>query len=292
VLELQLDLPHGAGRREGLEVALRVAIRSGRLSAGSAMPSSRVLSEDLNVSRSTVVGAYEQLTAEGYLVSEHGRGTTVAALTPLAPDAVEPDLFGPTPTWDFRPGEPDVSSFPRREWLRSLRRVVLEAPDEMLAYPDPRGRRELRETLASYLARTRSVVTDHTGVFVTGGFASGVGFLADAFRQMGIERIAVEEAMVPFHRAALRIAGLQVETVAVDQAGLDVAALSRTAAQAVLVTPAHQYPFGVTMTPERRADLIIWATANNAWIVEDDYDGEFRYDRRPIGALQGLDPVH
>ena len=290
MLELHLDLPAGPGRRAAIETALRDAIRTGRLAAGTRLPSSRVLASDIGVSRSTIVGAYEQLAAEGFIASRHGQGTIVADVPTGTAGVDDEDLMGPTPTWDFRPGEPDPTSFPRREWMQSLRRIVGDPSGDAMSYPDPRGRIELRHSLAGHLARTRSVVTDAGSVFVYGGFAAGLGFLADAFRQAGITRIGVEEAMLPMHRMVLRIAGLEVESVRVDDEGIVVDELAATGVRAVLVTPGNHYPYGVTMSPDRRAQLVSWADLAEAWIVEDDYDGEFRYDRRPIGALQALAP--
>ena len=290
MLELHLELPPGPGRRAAIETALRDAIRTGRLAAGVRLPSTRVLAEDLGVSRSTIVSAYEQLSAEGFVASHHGQGTVVADVPTGAAGIDDEDLMGPTLSWDFRPGEPDPTSFPRREWMQSLRRVVGDPSGDAMSYPDPRGRIELRHTLAGHLARTRSVVTDAGSVFVYGGFAAGLGFLADAFRRSGITRIAVEEAMLPMHRMVLRVAGLDVDTIRVDDEGIVVEDLAATGARAVLVTPGNQYPYGITMSPDRRAQLVSWADLAEAWIIEDDYDGEFRYDRRPIGALQALAP--
>lgn len=292
VLELQLDLDNVAvrGRRAAIEAALRDAIRSGRLLAGSPLPSSRGLADDLGVSRSTIVAAYEQLTIEGFLVSRHGQGTRVAAANVVAEPADDTPILGPAPRWDLRPGEPDNSAFPRREWMRSLRRVLSEAPDAALSYPDPRGVPELRRTLAYHVTRTRSVVASPAAVFVTGGFAAALGFIADALRNQGHERVAVEAGMLPFHRATLRAAGLETDTISVDRHGIDVAELAATKARAVVVTPANQSTFGVTLTPERRTALVAWAEAVGGWIIEDDFDGEFRYDRRPIAAVQALAP--
>lgn len=290
MLELHLELPSGPGRRAAIETALRDSIRTGRLATGTRLPSSRVLAHDLGVSRSTIVSAYEQLNAEGFLASRHGQGTIVADVPTGAAPADDEDLLGPTPTWDFRPGEPDPTSFPRREWLQSLRRVVSDPSGDAMGYPDPRGRIELRHTLAGHLARTRSVVTDAGSMFVYGGVAAGLGFIAEAFRRAGITHIAVEEAMLPMHRVVLRVAGLEVQTIRVDDEGIVVEDLVASNAQAVLVTPGNHYPYGVTMSPDRRAQLVSWADLADAWIIEDDYDGEFRYDRRPIGALQALAP--
>lgn len=290
MVDLQLDIDPGVGRRTALEAALRAAIRSGRLAGGTAVPSSRALATDLGVSRSTVVAAYEQLAAEGYLRAEHGSATRVAFL-PSAPSAVEEtDLFGPAPLHDFRPGEPDGSSFPRTRWLRSVRRVLADAPDPALGYPDPRGLPELRSMLADHLRRTRTVDADHSSVRVLSGYGAALGFLADTFRRRGIERVAVEDPMLPLHTHVLRTAGLTTVPVGIDEEGIDIERLRAADVGAVVVTPAHQYPTAVTMSPARRTELVDWASHRGVWIVEDDYDGEYRYDRRPIGSLQGLAP--
>lgn len=290
MLDLQLDVRPGAGRRAALEASLRAAVRSGRLAGGSALPSSRSLAADLGVSRSTVVAAYEQLAAEGYLHPVPGSATRVASLRPIPSSGGEDDLFGPVPAHDFRPGEPDGSSFPRARWLRSVRRVLNAAPDPALGYPDPRGVPELRATLADYLRRTRTVDADQASIRVLGGYGSALGFLADTFRRRGIERIAVEDPMLPLHLHVLRTCGLTTVPIPIDDDGIDMAQLRDANVGAVVVTPAHQYPTTVTMSAARRNELIDWATDNDVWIIEDDYDGEYRYDRRPIGSLQGLSP--
>ncbi|MFK8022545.1 MAG: PLP-dependent aminotransferase family protein [Ilumatobacter sp.] len=289
-LDLQLQLPAGTGRRVALESTLREAIRSGRLDADSSLPSSRSLAADLGVSRSTVVAAYEQLTAEGYLESAHGSGTRVAASRRRAPAALDVDLFGPAPAHDFRPGEPDASSFPRARWLRSVRRVLDGAPDAALGYPDPRGIAELRETIAGYIRRTRTVDTDRAGVRITGGYGAGLGLLAETFRRRGMTRIGVEDPTLPIYTQLLRSVGLRTVPIQVGDEGIDLDQLAEADVGAVVVTPAHQFPTGVTMSPTRRSELVEWARRADTWIVEDDYDGEYRHDRRPIGALQGLAP--
>jgi len=295
-LDLHLDLHRdprltGApGRRQQLEAELRRAIRSGRLSPGSALPSTRALAADLDLARSTVVAAYEQLCAEGYLRAEHGSGTRVADVHIARDDTDEVDLFGPTPTYDFRPGEPDASAFPRQAWMRSTRRVLTGAPDATFGYPDPRGVPDLRRELATYLSRTRSVETSTASVRIVGGYVAGLGFIGDALRRGAGPRVAVENPALPFHVDVLRLSGLTTVPIPVDAEGIDVDALDDADVGAVVVTPAHQYPTGATMSPARRTGLIAWARRRHAWIVEDDYDGEFRYDRRPIGALQGLAP--
>lgn len=290
LLDLHIDAVGGTVRRSDLESALRSAIRSGRLGSGSAVPSTRALASDLDISRSTVVGAYEQLVAEGYLTAEQGSRTRVAHVRPEPLDEIEVDLLGPTPEHDFRPGEPDPSSFPRARWLRSVRRVVRDSPDGAFGYPDPRGVPELRSQLAEQLARTRSVVASTSGVRIIGGISAALSFLGETLRHRGVTRIAVEDPTLPFHVALLRLAGLDVASIPLDANGIDIERLKAAAVGAVVVTPAHQYPTGVTMSAERRSELIAWARDTDAWIIEDDYDGEFRYDRRPIGSLQGLAP--
>ncbi len=290
MLELQLDLDAARGRREALEHALRTAIRSGRLSAHAVLPSSRALATDLGISRSTVVAAFEQLSAEGYLVARRGSATAVADVRPEQPPEDEPNLLGPGFDHDFRPGEPDPSAFPRAAWQRSMRHVLAHAHDADFGYPDPRGVEPLRAVLAGYLARTRTVDAATAAVRIYGGFGSALGFIGEALLRCGVDLVATEDPCLPFHPHLLRLVGMGTTPVAVDADGIDIAELRATGARAVLVTPAHQYPTGITMSPARRADLVAWARDVDGWIIEDDYDGEFRYDRRPIGALQGLDP--
>ncbi len=287
--DLQLQLDPSLGRRVALETALRDAIRSGRLQTDAPLPSSRMLAADLGVSRSTVVAAYGQLTAEGFLVALHGSATRVASIHVPEVAASQPHPFWHTPLYDFRPGEPATDAFPRRAWLGSVRRVLTEAPDEVFGYADPRGRVELRTSLAGHLGRTRGVMAHPDAVTVVSGFASALGFLADVFvRRSG--RVAIEDPMLFLHRQILELAGLEVVPVPVDDAGIVVDALDGLDVDAVLVTPAHQHPLGTTLSADRRNRLVAWARSTDTWIIEDDYDGEFRYDRKPIGALQGLAP--
>ncbi|MDH3682081.1 MAG: PLP-dependent aminotransferase family protein [Acidimicrobiia bacterium] len=288
--ELLLDLDPSLGRRAGLERALRQAIGEGRLVAGASLPSSRTLARDLDVSRATVVAAYEQLGTEGYLVARRGAGTRVADLRAVEEDASVEHGLSRSYRYDFRPGSPDVSLFPRATWLRSLRRVVGESTDRLFEYGDPRGLPELRRVLADHLGRTRAVSARPDTVRVYGGFFAAIGFVAEALGRAGVVRIAVEDPSLFVVREVLELAGLDVVAVPVDDGGIDVGALVGLDVGAVLVTPANQYPLGVTMVPERRMALLSWARRHDAWIIEDDYDGEFRYDRQPVGALQGLAP--
>jgi GntR family transcriptional regulator/MocR family aminotransferase len=277
----------GGRRRAQLEDRLRELVRDGTLPAGSRLPSSRALATDLEVSRRLVVDAYAQLLAEGYLVARQGGGTYVAA---SASTAGEDDVPAPRPAralrFDFFPGAPDLASFPRALWLRTLREVLRHTPASSFAYPDVRGAPELRGALAGYLRRVRGVAAEPSSIVICAGATQGLALLGRALAHAGTEAVAVEDPCLPPHRAVLAYAGLQVRPVAVDGEGLAVDSL---AAPVVLTTPAHQCPTGVVLSPGRRAALIEWAHAGGL-VIEDDYDAEFRYDRAPLGALQGLAP--
>ena len=289
---LHLDLPPGLARRAAIERALRSAICRGTLPMGAPLPSSRALAQDLGVARGTVVEAYGQLTAEGYLASRLGSGTVVAwAGRTAARPALPEKTTAPDPIrFSFRSGSPDVSSFPRAAWVRALRAALVRAPDLALDYGDPRGRPELRAVLADYLARARGVVTSEEDLVISNGFGQALWLLARALRVAGIRQVAVEDPGSEGARQALEDAGLRWRPVPVDGEGLRVELLDPRD-RAVVLTPAHQYPMGVTLSPARRAAVVAWARAHDALVVEDDYDGEFRYDRQPVGALQALDPA-
>ncbi len=284
--ELLIQL-HGGRRRAQLEDRLRELVRDGTLSAGGRLPSTRSLAADLEVSRRLVVDAYAQLLAEGYLVSRRGGGTYVAAGAATM-DGAEPQARLPALQFDFFPGAPDLASFPRLLWARALRDVLRAAPVTAFAYPDGRGAFALRSQLAAYLRRVRGVVADPDAIVVCAGATQGLALLGRALARRGAGAIAVEDPGLPPHRAVLSYAGLEVRGVPVDAYGLDVDALD---APVVLATPAHQCPTGVVLSPERRGALVQWARAGGL-VVEDDYDAEFRYDRAPLGALQGLAPEH
>ena len=242
------------------------------------------------MARGTVVEAYGQLAAEGYLASRQGSGTVVAWAAAAPPRRPVPTPAPRPFLHSFRSGRPDVSSFPRAAWVRALRAALARAPDLALDYGDPRGRPELRAALADYLARARGVVATEDDVLVTSGFGQSVGLLARALRAAGARRVAVEDPGEGEFRRSIEAAGLACRPVPVDGEGLVVDAL-RDGDGAVLVTPAHQFPLGVNLSPARRAALLAWARARGALVIEDDYDGEFRYDRQPVGALQALDPT-
>ncbi len=282
--ELLIQL-RGSRRRAQLEDRLRELVRDGTLVAGARMPSSRALADDLEVSRRLVVDAYAQLLAEGYFVSRRGAGTYVADTATLTGETSRAPR-GASLQFDFFPGAPDLSSFPRALWLRTMREVLGSAPPAAFAYPDPRGSVELRRALAGYLRRVRGVVAEPESMVICAGATQGLALLGRALSRIGSTAIAVEDPGLPPHRAVLAYAGMEVRSAAVDEDGLDVASLD---APVVLTTPAHQCPTGVVLSPARRGALIRWARAGGL-VIEDDYDAEFRYDRAPLGALQGLAP--
>ncbi len=283
-VDLHLDLDPALSRRGGLERALREAIRDGRLAPGARLPATRRLAVELGLARNTVAAAYDQLVAEGYLTARRGAGTQVAPLPrPAAPTVPRgPDPTGPR--HDLTPGSPDVSAFPVAAWLRATRRALAAAPASAHGYGDTRGRVELRTALADYLGRTRGVQASPERIVVTSGYVQALALLASVVDGP----VAMEDPGLPFHRDVVARAGRPVVPLPVDEQG------ARTPADvaAAVVTPAHQYPTGVPLHPSRRRALTAWARESGAVLVEDDYDGEFRYDRQPVGAVQGTAPDH
>jgi GntR family transcriptional regulator / MocR family aminotransferase len=272
-----------------LERALREAIRARRLREGERLPPTRTLARELRVSRGVVLEAYAQLVAEGYLEARTRAGTHVraGAVQPAGPAAE-----GPSEHWrhDLRPGVPDVARFPRAEWARALARAVRSVPASDLEYGDPGGVEPLRAALSAHLRRVRGVIVEPERVVVCSGVAQALR-LANAFLvERGVRLLAVEDPSHPEPRSFAEADGLRVAPVPVDEAGIDPAAPSALGAGAVHLTPAHQFPLGVVLAPDRRAALAAWAGDERAWILEDDYDAEFRYDREPVGAVQGLAP--
>ncbi|TYK45382.1 PLP-dependent aminotransferase family protein [Actinomadura decatromicini] len=290
-VDLHLDLDPSRGRRAGLEHALRAAIATGRLAPGAALPSTRALSAELGLARGTVTAAYDQLAAEGYLTATPGSRTRVAETAGPAPAPAAGRLAPPAePAHDLLPGRPDLSAFPAEAWLRSTRRVLAAAPPGAHALGDPRGRPELREALAAYLGRARGVHATPDRIVVTSGYAQSLGLLTGVLAEAGTAAVAMEEPGHPFHREIVRRAGAEIVPLPVDERGALPGALG--GAGAAVLTPAHQYPSGATLGPDRRRAFAAWARRTGGVIVEDDFDGEFRFDRRPVGALQGTAPDH
>ncbi len=286
-LDLHIDLPAGGGRRAALERAVRQAIRDGRLRPGDRVPSTRALAHDLGLARGTVAEAYAQLAAEGYLTARSGAPTRVAAGVAVGRAGDAAALAAPAEArLSLRPGVPDVSGFPRSAWVAALRRALNSAPDAVLRPGDPRGRPELRAALAAYLGRARGVLADPERIVICAGFTEGLSLLCRALRGTGA--LAMEDPCFAAHRDIAHAAGMRVARLEVDERGARPAIPPDVAA--ALLTPAHQFPLGATLAPERRSAFVAWAREHNALVIEDDYDGEFRYDRQPAGVLQGLDP--
>ncbi|MFF9027656.1 MocR-like pyridoxine biosynthesis transcription factor PdxR [Streptomyces iakyrus] len=289
---LGIDLhvePTGPGLRRGLTDALREAVRSGRLAPGTRLPSSRALAADLGIARNTVADAYADLVAEGWLTARQGSGTRVAAREVVPPSGTAPHPRAPArPAYDLRPGSPDLASFPRTAWLKAARRALTAAPHHALDYGDPRGRPELRAALAAYLSRARGVRTGPDHIVVCAGFAHGLKLLGTVLRARGARTVAVESYGLDVHWRILAGSGLDTAPLPFDRLGTDPGGLS--GADALLLTPAHQFPMGVPLHRDRRTAVVDWARRTGGLVLEDDYDGEFRYDRQPVGALQGLDP--
>ncbi|MCF0095656.1 PLP-dependent aminotransferase family protein [Micromonospora sp. MH99] len=291
-LDLHLEFDRGAGSPgRSLEGALRESIRTGRLRAGSRLPGSRSLAGDLGLARGTVVQAYAQLVAEGWLLTAPGSGTRVADVHHDPPGSRrQPPPSAPAPAGpmiELRPGIPDLGSFPRTAWADSVRRALTTASRGTLDYPDPTGLPGLRVAVAGYLARTRGVLCHPDAVVITAGFTQGLSLLARTLHRRGARAIATENPGLAPHRSVLRAAGLTVTPLTVGAGGANP---DDAAGQAALLTPAHQHPTGVVLAPGHRYRLIAWARERDALLIEDDYDGEFRYDQRPVGSMQALAP--
>jgi GntR family transcriptional regulator/MocR family aminotransferase len=294
--DLLLEL-RGTRRRVGLEAALREAVRSDRLAPGTPLPSSRALAIELGLARNTVADAYAQLIAEGWLAARHGAGTRVADR--IEADGRHRDLHSdvvrpPRTTQyscDLRPGIPNLAAFPRTAWSVAARKALAQAPSQVLGYPDPRGLPSLRQTLVEYLARVRGVRTTSEHVVICSGFVQALHLLSTALRRAGLGGgVGIESYGLGIHRDIIEAAGLTTHPLTVDDGGARVDELTTTNSAAVLLTPAHQLPIGVALAAQRRADVLRWASEHGRLVIEDDYDGEFRYDARPVGAMQSLAP--
>jgi GntR family transcriptional regulator/MocR family aminotransferase len=311
-LLVRLDRSAGQPLRAQLEASLREAIRGGRLRAGERLPSSRELAHELGVSRGMVQDCYGQLLAEGYLTSRTGSATRVADIRgqqagdqpPVAgqavvsPTALSPGRQPPEPPLlaDFQHGIPDLSSFPRADWAWAIKQACTQAASTDLGYGDPRGSAVLREVLAGYLRRVRAAAASPAQMIISTGLAQGINLVLRALAgQSGVTCVAFEDPGYGSAQAdeTVRAAvamGVRVTYVPVDEQGLVVSELAASGAHAVVVTPAHQSPTGVVLSPSRRNALADWARRGGGYVIEDDYDSEFRYDKQPVGALQGLAP--
>ncbi|MBV8990204.1 MAG: PLP-dependent aminotransferase family protein [Solirubrobacterales bacterium] len=292
-MDLLVEFEQGAPLHLQLERQLRDAIRVGRLRPGVQLPASRVLAGELGVSRGVVVEAYSQLTAEGYLVARRGAGTVVAEGPMLGERSAggEPTV-APRVVYDLRPGQPDYASFPRQRLLSAFARAMRQLPDNAFSYGDPCGIGELRSAVSEYVGRVRAAVAAPENVVVSSGLAHGLTNVWLALRDRGAKRVGVEDPGWRWQVRTAERAGLTAVPVPVDERGLVVEELERLDLDAVTVTPAHHFPTGVVMSAERRSALLDWARRRDALILEDDYDAEYRYDRDPVAALQGMAPDH
>ena len=292
-LLLTLDRSTATPLRSQVETQLREAIRSGRLTAGERVPSSRALAMNLDLSRGVIQECYAQLQAEGYLVSRGGSVTRVAKLTPDPRPTTVPAEPAPRPRLiaDFESGVPDLGLVPRQDWAWAVREACREAPNAALHYGDPRGEPVLREVVASYLRRVRAVDAQADQVVVCAGFQQGLAVVLRSLAKRGLTKVACEDpGSIATITGIVDAVGGETVPVPVDELGIDVGALSASGARVVVLTPAHQWPTGVVLAAERRHQLIAWARQHDCVIVEDDYDSEFRYDRDPVGSMQGLAP--
>jgi len=316
-----LDPDAGIALHRQIETSIRDAIRAGRLARGASLPPSRALAADLGVSRGVVVEAYAQLAAEGYLDSRSGGYTQVAACGDVAPGlagqvtaaagrgpgganrgpgeagaaAAEVVPWAPQPglAIDLSYGRADVSNFPRTAWLRALREALADAPNSVFGYLTGSGVPQLRAALADYLNRVRGTVTQPEHIVICTGYAQGMTLLISVLAAAGAKRIALEDPSSGDDALpAARAAGLEVVGVPVDEYGIRIDKLRESNADAVILTPAHQWPTGSVLSAGNRPAVIRWAAERGAIIIEDDYDAEYRYDRTPVGALQGLAPDH
>ena len=291
-LFLGLDMaacPPGT-RQAALEERLREAIEAGRLRAGTAVPSTRALAQELGLSRGTVVTAYGELVAAGYLRTRPGGETTVVSRPgPAVPSGCHGKRILEV---DLRPGAADLSSFPWGPWTTALRSALARTPGVMLDYPPRAGLGELRSELADYLARSRGVLGSAERIVMCCGLTHGLALLVEALCRVGRARIALEDPCLPRHRRMVEAHGGEVVPVPVDDDGIRVDELVAADPDVVVLTPAHQFPMGVTLSGDRRRELVAWAVHHDRLLIEDDYDAEFRYEPSPPGALQALAPDH
>jgi GntR family transcriptional regulator/MocR family aminotransferase len=295
-LFIELDRDAAVPLHRQIEASIRSSIRIGRLRTGASLPPTRTLAAGLGVSRGVVVEAYQQLVAEGYLASRSGGYTQVAASMPpasagagSAASIVQPAVR----RVDFGYGRTDVSQFPRAAWLRSVRTVLTTTPNDRFAYLDGRGVPELHRALCDYLNRVRGTSSVPGNVVICNGYGQGISLLIQVLVRRGARRIALEDPSSNDDALVLAgAAGLEVVGIPVGPDGVQVDALDRADADAVVLTPSHQWPTGGVLSAAARAEVIRWARRRGAIVVEDDYDAEYRYDRSPVGAMQGLAPDH
>jgi GntR family transcriptional regulator / MocR family aminotransferase len=285
---LRLERAPGETLRAGLERTLRAAIREGSLRAGARLPSSRLLAAHVGVSRGVASDMYAQLEAQGFIVMSPRRAPVVAETVARHRHLHRADdAQAQARRFDLTPTTPDVTLFPMRQWVAALKHAAAHAPAGALDYGDPRGDAGLRETLADHVGRTRGVVADPARIVIVQGTAQGLDVLLRVLARHGRRRVAVEDPSLNGQHDRIAAVGMELVGCGVDDDGILVDGVD---ADAAVVTPAHQFPTGVVLSGERRRALLQWARERPRLVIEDDYDAEFRYDREPVRALQGLDP--
>ncbi|MED1645669.1 PLP-dependent aminotransferase family protein [Brevibacillus agri] len=277
----------------------RDKILRGEWTAGFKLPSTRKMAQELRISRNVVIEAYDQLFAEGYIESRQGSGYFVAPGIYLEQFARGTDLPQPSPgdqsegLIDFRSGVPDLEHFPRSLWGKTVQRVCQDAPLSAFGYNRPEGRAELRDVLSRYLYRTRGVQCAPERIVMTSGATQALMLIAKVLLAPE-SRVLIEDPITQDIQMIFASTGARLCPVPVDACGMAMDKLSATPVNAapsfVFVTPSHQFPLGTTLTIQRRIQLIQYARSVDCYIVEDDYDSEFRYESPPISSIQGLAP--
>lgn len=312
IFELAIALPPTGSRGllRALHTQLRAAILDGRLRPGLRLPPTRRFAVRLGVSRNTAIAAYDALLSEGYLVSRTGDGTYVADVRPRPAPAKAPSVNAVSdnriaPLWrtskapipsfsvpqcrfDFRTGFPDTTGFPFDIWQRLAGRASRALSRQSAAESEPEGRPALRQAIAHHVSFARAVACTSDDIVVTSGTRQGLDLIARILVAPGRTDVAVEDPCFPPVRAAFAASGARIRAVPVDGEGLVVSQLPNTA-RVICVSPSHQHPLGVAMSARRRTQVLDFAQAHNAAIIEDDYDSEFRIDGRPLDALKTLD---
>jgi GntR family transcriptional regulator / MocR family aminotransferase len=277
---------------------IRQSILRGELQAGERLPPTREVARDLHISRNVVLEAYDQLLAEGYIESRQGSGTYVSSGAVLqaasqreAPARRETGSIDSNKNCiDFRPGVPALDSFPRKLWGQLMQRVCMETPSALFGYDSPAGRIELRSALSRYLLRTRGVHCQPDQILITSGAAQAFFLLAQVLRFAEKGIVAEDPWTNQLHKQFSAVTAL-VYPVPVDENGMRTDLLpDQIHPGSVYVTPSHQFPLGGTLPIQRRIQLVEFARARDCYIIEDDYDSEFRYEGIPVSSLQGLDP--
>jgi GntR family transcriptional regulator/MocR family aminotransferase len=306
-LHIPIDRSSGVPIHRQIYESVRLAILEGLLRPNQRVPSTRALAVELDVSRLPVLTAYDQLLHEGYLVGRVGSGTFVSAALPddllrspvpaAARTSVARRVPRPQPRardegglGPFRMSLPALDRFPHAAWARLVARHAHGLTHAQMAYADPAGIVPLRVAIAEHLRAARAVRCEAEQVLIVSGSQAALRLATAVLLRRG-DRVAVEEPCYPGARAALGAGGAELVPVPVDEEGMSVASLRRRGARvrAAYVTPSHQYPLGMSMTAARRFALLDWAARRKAWVLEDDYDSEYRYVSRPLGALQGMD---